>query len=211
MGRLAEFEHHKIRDIDDVVDRTNPDAFNFRAQPFRTGPTFTLSILRSEKNGHSRVAEMFTPVFVGQALRLPVGNRSGCPTRSAAISRARPKWLSKSPRFGVISTSRIVSLGKDRRSVRRLLLRATRSTVRTHLRRVQAQSGCKAFPPIRHRAVCSLIFTSVRQLRAWKRERNFVADFVICRAANNLAFRAACRHPLRKRSDGRHSDVATMR
>ena len=29
---------------------------------------------------------------------------------------------------------------------------------------------------------------AVRQLRAWKRERNFVADFVICRTANDLAF-----------------------
>src|SRR5205085_11035872 len=32
---------------------------------------------------------------------------------NAAISLAKPKWLSKSPRFGVISTSRIVSSGKS--------------------------------------------------------------------------------------------------
>src|SRR6478735_926988 len=31
---------------------------------------------------------------------------------------------------------------------------------------------------------------TVRQLCAWKRERNFVAGFVICCAANNLALRA---------------------
>src|SRR5438067_4695687 len=32
---------------------------------------------------------------------------------------------------------------------------------------------------------------SVRQLRVWKRERNFVAYFVIRRAAHDLTFRAA--------------------
>jgi hypothetical protein len=32
---------------------------------------------------------------------------------------------------------------------------------------------------------------SVRQFRAWQRQRNFVADFVIGRAANDLAFGAA--------------------
>src|SRR3954447_23781673 len=32
---------------------------------------------------------------------------------------------------------------------------------------------------------------TVRQLRAWKRERDFVADFVIRCAADDLAFRAA--------------------
>ena len=34
-------------------------------------------------------------------------------------------------------------------------------------------------------------FDSVRQLCARQRERNFVADFVIGRATNDLAFRAA--------------------
>src|SRR5258705_3100186 len=32
---------------------------------------------------------------------------------------------------------------------------------------------------------------AVRQLRAWKREKDFVADFVICCAADDLALRAA--------------------
>ena len=35
--RLAELEHHEIGDIDDTVDRANPDSFQFRAQPIRTG------------------------------------------------------------------------------------------------------------------------------------------------------------------------------
>ncbi len=33
--RLAEFEHHEIGDIDDVVDRAHADGFQFRAQPIR--------------------------------------------------------------------------------------------------------------------------------------------------------------------------------
>jgi hypothetical protein len=32
---------------------------------------------------------------------------------------------------------------------------------------------------------------SIRQLRPWKRERNFIAGFVVCCAANDLAFCAA--------------------
>ena len=76
------------------------------------GPTFTLSILRAEKNGHSRVAEIFTPAFANvTVLNGRVSERIFLFVR-AAISRASPKWLSKSPRFGVISTSRMVSLGK---------------------------------------------------------------------------------------------------
>src|SRR5207245_9246909 len=75
------------------------------------GPTVTWSILRREKNGHSRVEVIVTPVFLIGTL-----DSGGIDLSfflvSAAISRARPKWLSKSPRFGVISTSRIVSLGK---------------------------------------------------------------------------------------------------
>ena len=75
------------------------------------GPTFTSPILRAEKNGHSRVAEIFTPATIVSAVLSGVGSRNFLPV-SAAISRANPKWLSRSPRLGVISTSRIVSAGK---------------------------------------------------------------------------------------------------
>src|SRR5581483_5055980 len=75
------------------------------------GPTLTLSIFRTEKNGHSRVEVIFTPAFL-----TVTGDSPGIDLRfflvSAAISRARPKWLSKSPRLGVISTSKVVSGGK---------------------------------------------------------------------------------------------------
>jgi hypothetical protein len=40
MRRLAELQHHEIRDVDDVVDRANADALNFRAQPLRAGTDF---------------------------------------------------------------------------------------------------------------------------------------------------------------------------
>ncbi len=76
------------------------------------GPTFTLSILRAEKNGHSLGAAIFaSPLF--KNLTDGVGRVSrSLFCVSAAISRASPKWLSKSPRLGVISTSRMVSPGK---------------------------------------------------------------------------------------------------
>src|SRR5437773_140015 len=40
MRRLAKLQHHEIRDVDDVVDRANADALNFRAQPLRGGTWF---------------------------------------------------------------------------------------------------------------------------------------------------------------------------
>src|SRR5437667_8291251 len=75
------------------------------------GPTFTFSIQRAEKNGHSRVEVIVTPIFLIGIFASRGVDLSLVPV-SAAISRARPKRLSKSPRLGVISTSRIVSLGK---------------------------------------------------------------------------------------------------
>ena len=74
-------------------------------------PTFTLSILRAEKNGHSRAALMATPDFL-MSILASRGVDFSFLWVSAAISRASPKWLSRSPRLGVISTSRIVSPGK---------------------------------------------------------------------------------------------------
>src|SRR4029077_671858 len=40
MRRLTKLQHHKIRDVDDVVDRANADALNFRAQPLRADADF---------------------------------------------------------------------------------------------------------------------------------------------------------------------------
>ena len=40
MRRLSEFEHHEVRDVNDVVDRTDASALNFRAQPLRTRSDF---------------------------------------------------------------------------------------------------------------------------------------------------------------------------
>src|SRR5437868_6750569 len=76
------------------------------------GPTFTLSILRNEMNGHSFGAEIsMEPAHPG-APSPGHGEGVGAPV-SAAISLAKPKWLSRSPRFGVISTSKIVSSGNN--------------------------------------------------------------------------------------------------
>jgi hypothetical protein len=74
---------------------------------------------------------------------------------SAAISRARPKWLSRSPRFGVISTSRIVSAGKRSAIGAPTFASGDKINRPDALRRDRARSGCKAFLPTRRRAVCS--------------------------------------------------------
>src|SRR6266851_8687919 len=36
VGGLTKFEHHEVGDINDVIDRTNPNALDFGAQPLRT-------------------------------------------------------------------------------------------------------------------------------------------------------------------------------
>src|SRR5260370_30110391 len=38
MRRLAELEHHKVGNVDNVVDRTNADALDLLAQPLRAWP-----------------------------------------------------------------------------------------------------------------------------------------------------------------------------
>src|SRR5260370_40039947 len=38
MRRLAELEHHKVGNVDNVVDRTNADALDLLAQPLRARP-----------------------------------------------------------------------------------------------------------------------------------------------------------------------------
>src|SRR5258706_12894108 len=93
-----------------LIERT-PTLSIFARNHSGLGPTFTLSILRAEKNGHSRVDVMFTPVLLTGIFDSRGVDLVFFPV-SAAISRARPKWLNRSPRFGVISTSRIVSAGK---------------------------------------------------------------------------------------------------
>ena len=75
------------------------------------GPIFDVVDLAQRETGHSRVAVIVTPDLCRAGASLAGGNRSGRPRR-AAISRARPKWLNRSPRLGVISTSRIASAGK---------------------------------------------------------------------------------------------------
>src|SRR3954466_14985449 len=76
------------------------------------GPTFTLSILRNEMNGHSFGAEILMEPAHPGAPSLGRGEGVAAPV-SAARSRAKPKWLRRSPRFGVISTSKIVSSGNN--------------------------------------------------------------------------------------------------
>src|SRR5438477_880244 len=36
MRRLTELEHYEVRNVDNVVDRTDPDALDLRSQPLRT-------------------------------------------------------------------------------------------------------------------------------------------------------------------------------
>ena len=122
--------------------------------------------------------------------RLPsaVGNRQRVALPCAAISRAKPKWLSRSPRFGVISTSRIVSLGKERRD-RRADLCLGRKNQQPVAVCGKAELARAAKHALRFDAAqfARLDLQIVGQNRARQGERHFVAHFVILRAANDLA------------------------
>ena len=156
------------------------------------GPTLTFSILRAEKNGHSRVALIVTPVFLIAIF---------------GVARRRFEFLSGQRRnFArqTVMAEQIAAIRRDldvenrvarekiAKSARRFLRPATKSKDRPHLRRDRARSRCKAF--LRDSTPRSLLFrisVPFGNFAPGKRERNFVADFVIGRAANDLAFRSA--------------------
>ena len=48
MSGLTQLEHHKIRNIHNVVNGANAYALDFSAQPIGLGPTPTFSIRRAE-------------------------------------------------------------------------------------------------------------------------------------------------------------------
>src|SRR6266478_5589710 len=62
MRRLAELEHHEVRDIDDVVDRANTDAFDSCAQPLRAGFDFHIVDLAG---GKKRTSARSTDDYAG--------------------------------------------------------------------------------------------------------------------------------------------------
>src|SRR5262249_10899578 len=60
MRRLAELQHYEIRDVDDVVNRANADALNFRAQPLGARPDFhILNPARREKRTFVRGGDFY--------------------------------------------------------------------------------------------------------------------------------------------------------
>ncbi len=64
MCRLAEFEHHEVGDVDDVVDRADPNALNFRAQPRWTWPDFHIvDLARGKKRTFARGADGYAGPF----------------------------------------------------------------------------------------------------------------------------------------------------
>src|SRR6185369_9238251 len=70
MRRLAKLQHHEIRDVDDVVDRANADALNFRAQPLWAGTDFhTFHSTQREKRTFARCRDSHAR-FLNLDLRL---------------------------------------------------------------------------------------------------------------------------------------------
>src|SRR5260370_11537361 len=64
MRRLAELEHHEVRDVDDVVDRANTDAFDSCAQPLRAGPDFHIvDLVGGEKRTFTRGADGYAGIL----------------------------------------------------------------------------------------------------------------------------------------------------
>src|SRR5260370_9306936 len=58
MRRLAELEHPEVRDVDDVVERANTDAFDSCVQPLRAGSDFHIvDLAGGEKRTFARGAD----------------------------------------------------------------------------------------------------------------------------------------------------------
>ena len=94
---LAQLEHHEIRDIDDVIDGTNADAFDFRAQPIGTWPD--LHVFNSAGGikwtfvQSGNVEPLVVAAVTGGRFRCPAAETAAATIFfvSAAISRAKPK------------------------------------------------------------------------------------------------------------------------
>src|SRR5439155_543952 len=55
MRWLAEFKHHEVRDIDDIVDRADSNALDLRTQPLRTrSDHYVVDLTRGEKRTFAR-------------------------------------------------------------------------------------------------------------------------------------------------------------
>ena len=55
MRRLAELEHHKVRDVDDVINRADPSALDLGAQPLRARPDlYIIDLARGKEWALSR-------------------------------------------------------------------------------------------------------------------------------------------------------------
>ncbi len=128
--------------------------------------TFTLSILRAEKNGHSRVDVMFTPVFL-----------TGIFDSRAAV------WRDLDVENGV---------GWKKITDRRADLCIWRQNQQTRCIFAEANLDWAAKHSFTFNAAEFAFsnFSSVPQLCSGQRQQNFVADFVIGGPANDLPFRS---------------------
>ena len=163
MQRLADFEHHEIRDVDDVVDRTQPDGFQFRAQPVRARPDLdVLDAARGIERALSRSARSI--LTLGR--RRSVCRRSGDLRRRSALpgqSRDLAGQTVMAQQVAAVRRDLDVEnrVGGKKLAIGAPILRFRRKNQQAVavLATIRVRSGCRAFPAIRRRAVCStLIF-----------------------------------------------------
>jgi len=181
-------EHHEVGNVDDVVDGANADALDLRAQPCGLGPTFTLSILRAEKNGHSRVALIVTPVFL-----IAIFDSRGVDLSSAGQRRQFRRQTEMAQQIATVRRDLDVENRVAREQIglaRQFLLRATNQKAEASRR--GELDWAASILPIRRRAVCFFEshFRSGATLPPATRAE-FVANFVVGRTANNWRLWAA--------------------
>src|SRR5439155_17306902 len=185
MRRLTELKHHEIRDVDDVVDRANADALNFRAQPLRAGTHLHVVDLTQRKNwtfsrrrnSHARFLNL--DLWLGRrCLELLSAQRCNFTGQTEMAQQIAAVWrdldVQNRIRWEKIRDGRAnFCIGRQYQQPGRIFAETELDRAAKHSFRLDAAQF--TFSDLR----------AVRQLRAWKRERNFVADFIIRRAAHD--------------------------
>src|SRR6202171_4339178 len=187
MRWLPELEHHKVGDVDDVVDRSNAGGFDLRAQPGGTWADFDMVDLA---RGKERTFMQRRNLHAGfrsidlrfRRQRLEFFFRQRCNLAGQSIMAEQIPAV----RRDLDVENRVAWEKIDNRGANLCLRRQNQKPRRVF---TELQLDCAAKHSFRFDSAkfALLDLQSVRQLRSRQRQRNLVAHLVILRAANDLA------------------------
>ena len=108
--RLAEFQHHVIRDVGDVVDGTHAESFQTILQPIRRRTDLhacdvASAVTRRKDRGRRSRMENTSAARLPRLRAIRISAVSSGSAVNRATSRATPRWLRQSGRFVATSSS----------------------------------------------------------------------------------------------------------